>query len=136
MLRGLSKSPDDGDRHLIRRQVNSDTQRARVSQFLRQSTLRREGTGTTCRSCNFKLGHYRKTDLDFFTPEHAEQALADERELIRTGEPIVGKDALSVDDTLPADSSRAAILAEMRTAIRRADAVIEALMKAEPTGRT
>jgi Helix-turn-helix len=91
MLRGLSKSSDDGDQHLIRRQVNSDTQRARVSQFLCQSTLRREGTGTTCRSCNFKLGHYRRTDLDFFTPEHAEQALADEREMIRTGEPIVGK---------------------------------------------
>ena len=91
MLLGLSKSSDDGDQHLIRRQVNSDTQRARVSQFLRQSTLRREGTGTTCRSCNFKLGHYRKTDLDFFAPEHAEQALADEREMIRTGEPIVGK---------------------------------------------
>jgi PAS domain S-box-containing protein len=182
-----------------------------------------------------------KTDLDFFTLEHAEQALADEREMIRTGESIVGKveketlpdgsvcwvlttkmplfnargdilgtcgiskdftaqktledalntsntelalrqehlektladlqasqqqlldaqqalttarvayqmaheirnplnilqagmDALSSDASLPADSSRAAILAEMRTAIRRADAVIEELMKAEPTG--
>src|SRR3954467_2624585 len=32
-----------------------------------------------------------KTDLDYFTPEHAEQALADEAEVIRSGEPIVGK---------------------------------------------
>ena len=57
MLPGLSKSSDDGDQHLIRRQVNSDAQRARVSQFLRQRTLRREGTGTTCRFCNFKQGY-------------------------------------------------------------------------------
>ena len=57
MLLGLSISSDDGDQHLIRRQVNSDTQRARVSQCLRQSTLRREGTGTTGRSCNFKQGY-------------------------------------------------------------------------------
>ena len=181
-----------------------------------------------------------KTDLDFFTPEHAEQALADEAEVIRSGEPIVGKveketlpdgsvcwvlttkmplrnahgeiigtcgiskdftaqkqledalnesnaklalrqahleqtlaelqasqqqlletqkrlttaqvayqmaheirnplnilqagmDALSCDATPPADSCQAVILAEMATAIKRADDVIEALMKAEPT---
>jgi PAS domain S-box-containing protein len=180
-----------------------------------------------------------KTDLDFFTPEHAEQALADEREVIRTGNPIVGKveketlpdgsvcwvlttkmplrnvrgdiigtcgiskdftaqkaledalnesntklelrqehlektladlqasqkqlldtqealttarvayqlaheirnplnilqagmDALSGVDKMPGDSSHAAILAEMRAAIRRADDVIDALMKADP----
>jgi PAS domain S-box-containing protein len=30
----------------------------------------------------------RKTDADIFTGEHAEQALADEREVIRTGRPI------------------------------------------------
>ena len=30
-----------------------------------------------------------KTDKDFFTGEHADKALADEREIIRTGEPIV-----------------------------------------------
>jgi PAS domain S-box-containing protein len=33
-----------------------------------------------------------KTDHDFFGPEHAEQALADEQELMRTGEPIVNKE--------------------------------------------
>ncbi len=32
-----------------------------------------------------------KTDSDFFTPEHAQQALADEREIIRTGIPIIDK---------------------------------------------
>ncbi|HWA86446.1 MAG TPA: ATP-binding protein [Opitutus sp.] len=32
-----------------------------------------------------------KTDFDFFSPEHAEQALADEREIIRTGRAVVGK---------------------------------------------
>ena len=33
-----------------------------------------------------------KTDFDIFTPEHAEAALADEQEILRTGKPIVGKD--------------------------------------------
>ena len=32
-----------------------------------------------------------KTDADFFDPNHAQQALADEREIIRTGQPIIGK---------------------------------------------
>ncbi len=32
-----------------------------------------------------------KTDHDFFTPEHAQPAHADEREIIRTGEPIINK---------------------------------------------
>lgn len=32
-----------------------------------------------------------KTDFDFFTEEHAREALADEQEIIRTGKPIVGK---------------------------------------------
>ncbi len=31
-----------------------------------------------------------KTDANFFTREHAEQALRDERELMRTGDPVVG----------------------------------------------
>lgn len=34
----------------------------------------------------------RKTDADLFSREHAEQALADEREMIRTGRPIIGKE--------------------------------------------
>lgn len=32
-----------------------------------------------------------KSDSDYFTSEHAEQALADERQVIRTGQPIIGK---------------------------------------------
>ena len=32
-----------------------------------------------------------KTDADFFTPEHASQARADEEEVLRTGNPVVGK---------------------------------------------
>jgi PAS domain S-box-containing protein len=31
-----------------------------------------------------------KTDADFFTEEHARQALADEQEMVRTGHPVVG----------------------------------------------
>ena len=33
-----------------------------------------------------------KTDFDFFTAEHAQQAYADEQEIIRTGQPMVGKE--------------------------------------------
>ena len=32
-----------------------------------------------------------RTDFDFFLPEHAEQAFADEQEILRTGKPIIGK---------------------------------------------
>src|SRR3954451_8991526 len=32
-----------------------------------------------------------KTDFDYFTPEHAEPARADEQEVMRTGKSIVGK---------------------------------------------
>ncbi|MFZ0964579.1 MAG: PAS domain S-box protein, partial [Terriglobia bacterium] len=33
-----------------------------------------------------------KTDFDFFTAEHAQPAYADEQEIIRTGQPMVGKE--------------------------------------------
>ena len=33
-----------------------------------------------------------KTDFDFFTEEHARSACADEQEIIRTGQPVVGKE--------------------------------------------
>ncbi|MGA2220379.1 MAG: hypothetical protein ABSH21_01135 [Verrucomicrobiia bacterium] len=33
-----------------------------------------------------------KTDFDFFTAEHAQQAYADEQEIIRTGRPMLGKE--------------------------------------------
>jgi len=33
-----------------------------------------------------------KTDFDFFTVEHAQQAWADEQKLMRTGQPVVGKE--------------------------------------------
>src|SRR5207249_1894694 len=32
-----------------------------------------------------------KTDADLFTPEHADQARADEEEVLHTGKPIIGK---------------------------------------------
>lgn len=32
-----------------------------------------------------------KSDFDYFTPEHAARAFADEQEIIRTGRPIIGK---------------------------------------------
>lgn len=43
----------------------------------------------------FKLEHPRqawlKSDLDFFSPEHAREALKDEQHVMATGQPIIGK---------------------------------------------
>ncbi len=43
----------------------------------------------------FKISHPReamgKTDLDFFAPEHAQAALDDEKRVMQTGQPILGK---------------------------------------------
>ena len=33
-----------------------------------------------------------KTDFDFFTPEHAQRAFADEQEILRTGAPLIGRE--------------------------------------------
>jgi PAS domain S-box-containing protein len=35
-----------------------------------------------------------KTDFDFFTPEHAQEAYKDEQEIIRSGQPVVGKEEM------------------------------------------
>ncbi|MBI1924959.1 PAS domain S-box protein [Candidatus Poribacteria bacterium] len=37
-------------------------------------------------------GAVGKTDFDFFTQEHAQQAYADEQKVIRTGQPLLGKE--------------------------------------------
>ncbi len=55
------------------------------SRFLRITQSMAKWFGIT--DPNEALG---KTDLDFFSGEHAEQAFADEQKIIQTGEPLVG----------------------------------------------
>src|SRR5437899_11541894 len=59
----------------------------RESRFVRisRSLAQRFGLGDPCDAIG-------KTDSDVFRPEHAQQALADEQMIIRTGEPIVEKE--------------------------------------------
>jgi PAS domain S-box-containing protein len=55
------------------------------SRFVRNNIAHARSFGATPGQC---VG---KTDFDFFSPEHAERAVADEREIIRTGTPVIGK---------------------------------------------
>jgi len=55
------------------------------SRFVRNNTAHARGLGSTPEACA------GKTDFDFFAHEHAERALAEEQEIIRSGVPVVGQ---------------------------------------------
>jgi PAS domain S-box-containing protein len=55
------------------------------SRFVRNNAAHARSFGATPEQC---VG---KTDFDFFSREHAEQAAADEQEIIRSGQPVIGK---------------------------------------------
>ena len=55
------------------------------SRFVRNNAAHARNLGTTPDKC---IG---KSDFDFFSREHAERALADEQQIIRSGQPVIGK---------------------------------------------
>ncbi len=57
----------------------------RESRFVRNNRAHARSLGATPAEC---VG---RSDADFFSREHAERALADEQEIIRTGEPVIAK---------------------------------------------
>jgi PAS domain S-box-containing protein len=57
----------------------------RESRIVRNNAAHARAFGTIPERC---VG---KSDTDFFSREHAERALADEQEIIRTGKPVIGK---------------------------------------------
>lgn len=57
----------------------------RESRIVRNNAAHARTFGTVPEEC---VG---RTDFDFFSREHAERALADEQEIIRTGRPLIGK---------------------------------------------
>jgi PAS domain S-box-containing protein len=63
---------------------------------------------------HFKIGHPReavgKTDHDFFTAEHADAALQDEKRIMATGEPVLGK---VERETLPDGSATWALTSKL-----------------------
>jgi PAS domain S-box-containing protein len=63
---------------------------------------------------HFKIGHPReavgKTDHDFFTSEHADAALEDEKRIMATGEPVLGK---VERETLPDGSATWALTSKL-----------------------
>ena len=90
-----------------------------------------------------------KTDSDFFSSEHASQALADEQEIIRTGRPILGKEeeetwedgrrAWALTNKLPLKDRRGHIIGTMGIShdiTQRKLAEIELARKAEELERT
>ena len=55
------------------------------SRFVRNNAAHARSFGATPEQC---IG---KSDFDFFSREHAERALADEQQIIRSGQPVIGK---------------------------------------------
>ncbi len=82
--------PESLDSSLLR--VLMDTSPDRIyfkdlqSRFVRNNAAQARGLGAV--SPDECVG---KSDFDFFSREHAERALADEQEIIRTGRPIIAK---------------------------------------------